>query len=112
MAIQKEKTLKDGTQGNYWRITSEIRDRIRDKVVFVISLYKSEADRNNGLQPLKFSKTFTFSAKGETIDDITAWGYTKIKEKANTEVVDPFSSNPENATPFYFDMDLAGGQDV
>lgn len=110
MAIQKNKTLRTGVTGNYWKITHESYDRLAGTLSLTISLFLNKSASDAGASPLPCSKTFKVPVtKEEMTEDRTAMGYIKIKEKAATVVAVPFALTPSTCL---FDADLADGEDV
>jgi len=116
MAIQKEKTLKSGVSGNYWRITAVHVDlKVMAEpfpVTFDVSLFLDAAASAALKNPVYRGKKYTFLfTRAQIISgNILALGYAAIKAKAATLVPNPF--DPESEPTIPFDSDLAGGEDV
>ena len=60
MAIQKEKTMNNGSVGNYWRVLSVNIDRQRLTLGGRIALFKDQATSDAGGEPLGCVKVFNF----------------------------------------------------
>lgn len=89
MALQKDKTLSNGSSGNYWKITSEIYDKMTLQCTWVIALFKDKDICTSGNPSLGLEKTFTYTATNEELcGDRTSLGYTQIKLQAATLVYD------------------------
>lgn len=111
MAIEKEKTLKSGVTGNYWRVTTVVIDRQNFKVVGQIALFKDKAASDSGKLPMPLTKTFKFPLVMEEIvppTNIVAYVYEKIMTAANVPVTKDILGN-NLPTPTTVDPDLAGG---
>lgn len=96
MAISKEKVLPNGTSGGYWKVIHISLDKISDpNIVNLNCLLSLFMDKEHAAikADLGVDKSFTFKiAKKESIGDMWALSYIKIKEMQ--------------------DPDLAGGEDV
>ena len=112
MALKKSKTLRNGTTGEYWKITQISLDRTSRNVTYQVSLYLNKAARDSGCSPLDFKKTFSFTLTSEQANgDLSEIGYTKIKERASSMIPDPFSRvRPQ--PQIKCDLDLDGCEDV
>lgn len=79
MAIQKTKTLPNGAQGNYWKITSIAIDRQASKIDAKIALFKDKATSDAGAPALGAIKHFSFPCvKSELSADVVELCYIKI----------------------------------
>lgn len=113
MAIQKTKSLPNGSTGNYWKITSETCDRLKLTCAYVITLFTDKTHADNGSPSLGLSKKYVFTCtKGELAQDLTALGYDKIKTKAASIVTPPTIRGITTPAPYMYDSDLSGGTDV
>lgn len=84
MALQKEKTLPNGTSGNYWRISALQFNRTSMRLDMVVSLYK---DSTAGLAPLGCNYTVsTIITQQELVGNLVTMAYNKIKAYANSDV--------------------------
>ena len=114
MAIQKEKTLANGSVGNYWRVTSVFINRQAFQIDARIALFKDVAASSEGKPPLGENKSFIFSftmAEFLAAPNAIHFVYTKIKEQA--AVLTYFEINGEPVEPpTRFDADIYGGIDV
>lgn len=111
MAIQKTKTLPNGTSGDYWKITNVGIDRVEHKLIVTISLFLDASASSTGKQPLLSTKIYRLSfTSGELLSDLINVIYTKVKDQANTMVSTNILGQP--ITPQPFDDDIAGGTDV
>lgn len=110
MALQKEKTLLNGSTGNYWKITSEIYDKVTLECTWIIALFKDQSICDAGNPSLGLEKTYTYIATNEELaGDRTALGYTQIKLQAAILVYElPGDMGP--STPY--DSDLIDTTDV
>lgn len=111
MAIEKEKTLKSGAVGNYWRLMTVTADRQNLTMVCVIALFKDIVAGNTGLQPMGAFKTYKFPLDIEEIgaeEDILNYAYVKILAAANVvrtkDILGKDLPNPTTVDP-----DLSGG---
>lgn len=87
MALQKSKTLSNGSSGDYWKIIEMSCDRQRMKCTFKIALFMSKDIAMARSGDLGIIKTFSFSATREQLaGDLAALGYALIKAKANEMV--------------------------
>jgi hypothetical protein len=114
MAIQKEKTLSNGAEGNYWRILSVDIDRQNLRIVGRIGLFKDAATSAAGHPPLGAIKSFAFPftmVEFAAAPNAIAFIYTKIKTRA-AETLDYDLSGAPIDPPRYVDEDLVGGVDV
>jgi|ERR1700677_1000945 len=100
MAIQKSKTLINGTTGNYWKITSITVDKQKMVATCVISLFLSSAKSNS--VPMARGRAYKVAVTKEQLaGDITAVCYTSLK----TQAAKLIRGQPT-------DSDIAGGIDV
>lgn len=112
MALKKSKTLKNGTTGEYWRITNVSLDRNSNIAKYEISLYLNKTASDNKCSPLDLKKNYSFILTSEQANgDLNKIGYTKIKEKAASQVPDPFTRT-RPAPIITFDEDLSGAEDI
>lgn len=111
MALIKQKTLANGTTGNYWRVTEESYNRNTLICRWKISLFKDEETSQSGAPSLDVHKVFTYTAtKLELAGNRTQLAYIQIKLQANTLIpCIPFEGYPETQRPF--DVDLANAVD-
>lgn len=110
MALQKSKSLSNGTSGNYWRITKEHYDRITHIATWTISLFKDRdcgmAGAGLGLHKTYYRELTPTEARGNR----TELGYNFIKAKAN-EMVPKFPPVvPPELVPY--DADLKDAVDA
>lgn len=111
MAIQKTKTLSNGATGNYWKIISEVYDKVTLQSTYIIALFTDKAHSDAGNPSLGLNKTYIFTfTRLELQGNRTLLGYTSIKAKAASMVL-PISGKPGD-TLIQFDPDLVGGIDV
>ncbi len=114
MAIQKEKTMANGSVGNYWRIMSINIDRQNLKIAGRIALFKDAAASAAGSPPLGMEKTFRFTftmAEFAASPNAITFVYNKIKAIAAVEIAYDLAGNPIDP-PLLTDPDLVGGIDV
>lgn len=114
MAIQKTKSLPNGTQGNYWRILSITFNRETLVCTGKIGLFKDKATSDAGGTHLGIVKNFSFPFSTSDLigsTNLIALVYTRILEKANTMVTKDLEGKDLN-TPVPMDQDLAGGISV
>lgn len=111
MALQKSKTLSNGTTGNYWRFVSFHAERASGPTIsatWVIALFKDKATSDAGGSSLGLEKVYTFPVTSMDVGgDMRALGYSKIKTKAAL-MVPPIGGGA--LVPF--DPDLDGATDV
>lgn len=111
MALQKSKSLPNGSSGNYWRLTNATFDREGLKVTCHIALYASQAVANSANKHLGLVKYFEFSIVGMDLSgDIRVLVYGKIKDLASTVVSTDMLGNA--VAPHAYDPDLDGATDV
>lgn len=111
MAIQKAKTLPNGSAGNYWKITNEAYDKKTMLCTWIISLFSDKAHGDANAPSLGMHKTYNHTTTdAELAGDRTALAYAVIKAKAASMVSVPFA--PANTPKVMFDPDLANGVDV
>lgn len=112
MAIQKSKTLANGSEGNYWKIVKCDINKVTLTVEYHIAVFKDQSyaqDRNPHLGLVKHYK-FPIIA-GDLDNNMIAFGYTKIIEKAESMVTHGLDGEPLDE-PFQYDSDLADGEAV
>lgn len=107
MAIRKSKTLPNDISGDYWKIVTENYDRVTNRCVWCIALFKDQEASNSGKAHLGLTKSFSKILIPEEESDRTAVGYNYIKAKSAT-VVAFITGQPDKL----FDPDLANGEDV
>ena len=106
MALIKERTLLNGSTGNYWKVTHFSVDKVGMHLDCAIELFQDEAHKNAA--PLQFFKAYKFPVtKQEIAGDITALCYTKIKASAALTHLDPMGTGEQVPV----DIDLAGAVD-
>lgn len=111
MAIQKAKTLLNGASGNYWKIVSEVYDKVTLKCSWTITLFTDKTHSDEGNPSLGLNKLYTYIATKEELQgNRTLLGYTQIKAKA-ASMVRPIFGQPTDPLVQY-DSDLADGIDV
>lgn len=111
MAIQKTKTLPNGTSGNYWKITQVLCNKQTKVCSFEISLYLTKELADAGAPPLSVKKVFSSAVSAvDMTGNMIALGYTTIKAQAAAMVKPPFGS--KDAALVQYDPDLVGGTDV
>lgn len=107
MALQKTKSLDNGTTGDYWKITSIIYNRSASRLAVIITLF---LDKSHGIafKGLNYFKSYSFPI---TLDDATGnviqFAYDQIKIAANQAANNPppmFKDSP--------DTDLSDAEDV
>lgn len=111
MAIQKQKILKNGSIGNYWRILDITLDRQNFKATGRIALFKDKATSDAGKPHLGEIKTFAFTFTIPELVGVTnviAYMYGKIITKAQSLITMDILGNILD-TPVVFDPDLASG---
>jgi hypothetical protein len=114
MAIQKEKTLKSGVTGNYWRITSVTIDRQNLTVIGQIALFRDKAASDAGMRPMPLVKTFKFPLVMSEIappTNLIAYVYVKIQAAADVAVTKDILGKDLDI-PTTVDPDLSGGTAV
>lgn len=112
IGIVKSKTLKNGTVGEFWKITKLSADLITGQMSVTLSLYINQAAFASGKSPLTSSKVYNLTiTPSDLVGDLRTMIWTKIKAKANSLVtVDISGALLDPAVPF--DPDLVGGTDV
>lgn len=101
----KEKTLRNGVTGNYWKIISEHLDRNLMQITWEIALFKDQAASMSGCTHLGLVKQFSKRVtREEALGNRTTLGYSFIQTKADS-MVTPITGG----APRVFDTDLAGG---
>ena len=84
MALKKHVELKNGTVGEYWKISQYSVDRESAKIYCTISLYKNKDLADNGGSPL-VSDNYTFQSSKLGLDgDIVKACYDSIKQFVRT----------------------------
>jgi hypothetical protein len=109
MAIKKSKTTKQGTVGEYWKITKEVYDQRSKKAEWVIALFVNKAASDALLAPLESKEFSAKLSQEEMASDRTAVGYNKIKEIAALIVPPLFGPLGESHRR---DPDLYQGEDA
>ena len=91
MALQKSKTLPNGSTGDYWKVAQVIVDKKAMVLVCTISLFMNQTVADVvGPQTLGVSKYYTFPVtKDQLAGDIVALAYTLIIAKVNSTPTDP-----------------------
>lgn len=85
MALLKEKTMDNGAQGNYWRITSIEVNRLSMRAKFSIDLFCSKQHSIDKKPSLNFKKGFEGKfTKEQLSSDLMSLGYTFIKAQVIT----------------------------
>jgi hypothetical protein len=110
MAIQKDKVLPNGSEGNYWRIISISLDREALVATGRIALFKDKATSDAGLPHLGMIKTFSFNftvAGLKAAPDVISYIYTNILAKAN--VMRSVDLQGNSITPVPNDSDINDG---
>ena len=110
MAIEKQKTLNNGSSGNYWRIISITANTVSLKMSGQLGLFKDKNFSDSGGSTLMV-KHFTFPfTRQEFIEaeNIIALTYTKIMEQAYQALNYDIMGQPIDP-PRYRDADLVGG---
>ncbi len=108
MAIGKTKQLGSGISGDYWKITSEVYERVSGRIHWQIALYKDKAASDAGKQHLGLVKSYcTTISREDAAGNRTLFGYTFIRAKAASMVTPIFGGEP-----IMFDPDLANGEIV
>lgn len=111
MAIKKQKTLRTGVVGEYWKITKISYDPLIHSLSCVLSLFVNEARSDEGCSPLNFHKNFIFKITSEEASgDLRALGYEMIKNKCATLITPHVGSL--DLTPYVYDNDIANGEDI
>lgn len=111
MAIKKSKILRNGSVGEYWKITKISFDPLSHNLECVLSLFVDKAKSDAGYSSLDMNKYFNFIISNEeSLGDLRGLGYTKIKDKAST-MITPISSSLSQ-TPYPFDADLINSEDA
>lgn len=110
MALLKDKTLLNGSTGNYWKITSETYDKISLQCTWIIALFKDQDICTAGNPSLGLEKTYIYMASDvELAGDRTLLGYIQIKLQAAQLVYDlPGNRGPSEP----FDSDLFDAVDA
>ncbi len=114
MAIQKTKTLPNGSVGNYWRIMDIHINRQGLRAMGRIALFKDAATSAAGAPPLGCVKEFRFSftlAELAATPNLVAFVYLKIVAAAEALITHDLAGNLLE-TPRPSDPDLAGGETV
>lgn len=95
MAISKLKTLSNGSNGSYWKISWLAIDKVLLTIDCVLTLYTEKSYADIGAS-LAMSKTYKFPITAEEAagTNALALGYTKIMEVADQ------------------DEDISGGEEV
>lgn len=111
MAIQKTKNLRNGTSGNYWKITKENYNKVTMVATIEITLFKDRDTAISTGADLGMRKNFTGVMTHDQLSgNRTAEAYTMIKDQANAPVRN--LSTGEVVPGVKADMDLADGTDV
>lgn len=111
MALQKDKTLPNGSSGNYWKITSESYDKVSRQCEWRISLFLNKDTSDSKKPSLGLVKSFSYLAsKEELAGDRTALGYTQIKSQASRMINPPFGRLGDSQVQL--DPDLCDTSDV
>lgn len=114
MAIEKEKTLNNGSVGNYWRILNITIDRQNMKAHAQLALFKDKATSDAGGHNLNCIKLFSFNfTTAELVaanTNLISWVYSKIMAAASTLVTKDIIGQTIPPTPY--DQDIAGGINV
>lgn len=83
MALKKVKELPTGETGEYWKVTEATPNKMLNKLVCVIRLYKNKQAADEGKKPLGISHMFETilpeSYKNSTVDELYAIAYATIK---------------------------------
>jgi len=114
MPIQKEKTLRSGSVGNYWRITTITIDRQNLKIIGEIALFKDKDASDAGKSPMGAYKKFRFPLVLSEIappTNLINYMYGKIIAAAAVPVTHDILGN-QLETPTVADPDLHGGEIV
>lgn len=114
MAIEKQKTMSNGSVGNYWRITSINIDRQNLRIAGAIALFKDKVASDAGAPPMGEHKTFRFPftmSEFLAAPNAVAFVYGKIKAMAAQTISVDLHGNPIDP-PRAVDADLVGGIDV
>ena len=102
MALQKTKNLANGSEGNYWKITSISIDRISGEATYVISLFKDKVHSDAKTPNMGISHT----VKGTPLSilkelDIIQCGYNLVNQKA---LIAPTPLSSPKDREFYSDF--------
>ena len=82
MALKKVKELPSGVQGEYWKITQAIADKIKLELTVKITLYKDNQASGDGKTSLGISHSFSCPAtKSQPEENLIQLGYTTIKSQ-------------------------------
>lgn len=114
MAIQKEKTMNNGSVGNYWRVLSVNIDRQRLTLSGRIALFKDQATSDAGGEPLGCVKVFNFPftmLEFAAAPNAIAFLYGKVVAYAASTIAFDIDGTPIDP-PRPRDADLVGGTDV
>lgn len=111
MGIQKDKTLPNTAQGNYWGILDMAVDTRALKIKARIALFKDKATFDALLPALGGLKSFAFSYTMQEVaaaPNLVAYVYGKLLAIANQDVSVDLSGRPIDP-PVKRDPDIAGG---
>lgn len=107
MALKKQKTMADGSVGEYWKITDVNPSKLLNKLVVKLHLFKNKQSADDGLKPMQCIYSFDFALpenyKTLTVDQLTAIAYENIKAKV--------SGQPNKFNQMMFN-DLYGAEDA
>jgi hypothetical protein len=86
MALKKQKTMANGSVGEYWKITSFNVNKRELIASFTITLYKNKEYSDEKAPAIGPSHIFNGNFEVEELsEDITALGYTFIKSEVSGE---------------------------
>lgn len=109
MALEKQKILLNGSEGNYWKVISESYNKSTLTCTWIIALFKDKATCDSGNPGLGLQKTFTYHAtRSELSGDRSALAYNQIKLQSSKLVKPAFGSG----ALFVSDPDLNNALDV
>lgn len=109
MALSQMKTMRNGAEGNYWKITSYSYDRASAKVVIQIACFKDKAHADAKASITSKSITLAMTKEEMAANPVAAM-YTKIKADAATVITTDVMGHV--TAPHPKDADLSEAQDA
>lgn len=82
MALQKDKELPSGVEGNYWKIIEARAEKKSSELVVKIALFKDKASSDSGKQHLGIVHSFNgVKTSQELLGNLFELGYNMIKSQ-------------------------------
>lgn len=110
MALLKQKTLEDGSIGNYWKITKPMPNKEDLTLIILLQLFTDQAHATNGsAKGLDFHLGFKFQVTHQELEsNLFNLGYVKIKAVMNAVLHEAV----EDQAAIYKYPDLVGATDA